>query len=126
MKIPTAILLSFLATSSAFNTPSFTRHATSKTTIAKPTIPIVGVEIDPSSVNLEGEPFTTSVAFMMGNEGSGMTAKQMSVCDKFIRISQYGGGTASLNVSVAAGLVMHRFYHWSRGDVVVKKYCDSC
>ena len=89
---------------------------------SKPTtIPIIGVEIDNSSINLEEEPFgTTSVAFMMGNEGSGMTTKQMSVCDGFIRISQYGGGTASLNVSVAAGLVLHRFFHWSRGDVVAK------
>lgn len=80
----------------------------------KSTIPIIGVEIDDSSRNLEEEPFASSVAFMMGNEGSGMTAKQMSVCDGFIRISQYGGGTASLNVSVAAGIVLHRFFHWSR------------
>ena len=79
-----------------------------------PTIQILGVEIDKSSINLETEPFIGSTAFMMGNEGSGMTEKQMSVCDGFIRISQYGGGTASLNVSVAAGLVLHRFYHWSR------------
>ena len=81
---------------------------------SKTTIPILGVEIDNTSINLEQEPFTTSTAFMMGNEGSGMTKKQMSVCDGFIRISQYGGGTASLNVSVAAGLVLHRFHHWSR------------
>ena len=77
-------------------------------------IQVLGVEIDKSSINLETEPFIGSTAFMMGNEGSGMTEKQMSVCDGFIRISQYGGGTASLNVSVAAGLVLHRFYHWSR------------
>ena len=83
------------------------------------TIQILGVEIDPSSINLEQEDvFTASTAFMMGNEGQGMTTKQMSVCDGFVRISQYGGGTASLNVSVAAGLVLHRFFHWSRGDVV--------
>lgn len=82
----------------------------------RPTIPIMGVEIEPSSINLEDEPFSTSTAFMMGNEGSGMTEKQMSVCDGFLRISQYGGGTASLNVSVAAGLVLHRFLHWSRDD----------
>lgn len=77
-------------------------------------IQVLGVEIDKSSINLETEPFIGSTAFMMGNEGSGMTEKQMSVCDGFIRISQYGGGTASLNVSVAAGLVLHRFYHWSK------------
>ena len=86
-----------------------------------PPVRIVGVEIDKSSLNLEDDaPFKShpysSVAFMMGNEGSGMTAKQMSVCDGFVRISQYGGGTASLNVSVAAGLVLHRFFHWSRGE----------
>lgn len=85
----------------------------------KPTIQIIGVEIDPSSINLENESFDNSTAFMMGNEGQGMTSKQMSVCDGFIRISQYGGGTASLNVSVAAGLVLHRFFHWSRGDDVI-------
>ena len=78
------------------------------------TIPILGVEIDNASINLEEEPFTSSTAFMMGNEGSGMTKKQMSVCDGFIRIPQYGGGTGSLNVSVAAALVLHRFHHWSR------------
>jgi len=96
---------------------------------------IVGVEIDNSSLNLEDDaPFeshpSSSVAFMMGNEGSGMTAKQMSVCDGFVRISQYGGGTASLNVSVAAGLVLHRFFHWSRGredgvGSVGRNYCDD-
>ncbi len=97
-------------------------------------VPIIGVEIDNSSINLEEEPFSSfssscasssssscncnSIAFMMGNEGSGMSLKQMSICDGFIRISQYGGGTASLNVSVAAALVLHRYHHWRRGDVV--------
>eukprot|EP00581_Thalassiosira_minuscula_P008737 CAMPEP_0183707000 /NCGR_PEP_ID=MMETSP0737-20130205/3704_1 /TAXON_ID=385413 /ORGANISM="Thalassiosira miniscula, Strain CCMP1093" /LENGTH=254 /DNA_ID=CAMNT_0025934567 /DNA_START=198 /DNA_END=962 /DNA_ORIENTATION=+ len=89
------------------------------------TIPIIGVEIDNSAKNLEDEPFHSSVAFMMGNEGSGMSSKQMAACDGFIRISQYGGGTASLNVSVAAGLVLHRYFHWSRGDGVVRRYCDE-
>ena len=87
---------------------------------------ILGVEIDESSLNLEyDDPFSSissssgGVAFMMGNEGSGMTKKQMSVCDGFIRISQHGGGTASLNVSVAAGIVLHRYFHWAL-DVIIK------
>mmetsp|Transcript_28689 Transcript_28689/g.60857 ORF Transcript_28689/g.60857 Transcript_28689/m.60857 type:complete len:285 (-) Transcript_28689:164-1018(-) len=100
------------------NCSSITKH--------KQTIQIIGVEIDNTSQNLENEPFTTSVAFMMGNEGSGMTAKQMSFCDGFVRISQYGGGTASLNVSVAASLVLHRFFHWGvRGDLVRSYCCDD-
>lgn len=89
-------------------------------------VTILGVEIDESSLNLEyDDPFYSissssgGVAFMMGNEGSGMTTKQMSVCDGFIRISQHGGGTASLNVSVAAGIVLHRYFHWAL-DVIIK------
>ena len=81
-------------------------------------MPILGVEIDESSVNLESEPFASSTAFMMGNEGSGMSSKQMAACDGFVRISQYGGSTASLNVSVACGLVLHRFDLWRRGERV--------
>ncbi len=86
-------------------------------------VKIIGVEITNTSLNIEDDPFSSSqyresigFAFMMGNEGSGMSAKQLAICDGFVRISQYGGGTASLNVSVAAGLVLHRFHHWSRGE----------
>eukprot|EP00804_Cyclotella_cryptica_P001904 CCRYP_007341-RA/>CCRYP_007341-RA protein AED:0.23 eAED:0.25 QI:0/0/0.5/1/0/0/2/166/171 len=74
------------------------------------TIPILGIEIDPTSISLEQCTFPTSTAFMMGNEGQGMTKKQMECCDGFLRIEQYGGGTASLNVSVAVGVVLHRFF----------------
>lgn len=73
-------------------------------------IPIIGIEIDPASVTLEQQPFRTSTAFMMGNEGQGMTSKQMAICDGFVRIEQYGGGTASLNVSVSVGVVLQRFF----------------
>ncbi|KAL7481346.1 hypothetical protein ACHAW6_007028 [Cyclotella cf. meneghiniana] len=73
-------------------------------------IPIIGIEIDPTSISLEQQAFPTSTAFMMGNEGQGMTTKQMACCDGFLRIEQYGGGTASLNVSVAVGVVLHRFF----------------
>jgi tRNA G18 (ribose-2'-O)-methylase SpoU len=79
-------------------------------------IQVVGVEIDESSVDIEHaeECFKggSSTAFMMGNEGQGMNSKQMSLCDRFVKISQYGGGTASLNVSVAAGIVLHRYHQW--------------
>ena len=88
-------------------------------------IRIIGVEIDESSIDVENDNdafmdnnnndgTATDVAFMMGNEGQGMNAKQMSFCDGFVRISQYGGGTASLNVNVAASIVLHRFQIWSR------------
>jgi hypothetical protein len=40
----------------------------------------------------------------------------MSLYDGFVKISQYGGGTASLNVSVAAGIILHRFYAWEQSQ----------
>ena len=77
-------------------------------------ITIVGIEIDAFARNVEELPFArgASVAFMPGNEGTGMNANQRAVCDEFIVISQYGGGTASLNVTVATSIVLQRFMSW--------------
>ena len=74
---------------------------------------ICGVEIVDSARDLEDDPFDGDTAIMMGNEGSGMNQKQINACDYFVRIAQYGGGTASLNVNVAANIVMHRFHEWA-------------
>jgi tRNA G18 (ribose-2'-O)-methylase SpoU len=41
-----------------------------------------------------------------------MSDKQKSVCDGFIYIPQYGAGTASLNVNVATGIILHRYATW--------------
>ena len=37
----------------------------------------------------------------------------MQLCDAFVYIQQYGAGTASLNVSVAASIVLHHFALWA-------------
>ena len=42
-----------------------------------------------------------------------MSSKQISLCDEFIYIAQYGAGTASLNVSTAAAIVLHHFALWA-------------
>lgn len=39
----------------------------------------------------------------------GLSAKECEICDFFIYIPQYGGGTASLNVTVAASIVLHHY-----------------
>jgi hypothetical protein len=52
-------------------------------------------------------------AFMLGNEGQGMSPKQMSLCDSFVYIPQHGEGTASLNVAVACSIVLHHFAVWA-------------
>ena len=54
------------------------------------------------------------VAFLMGNEGTGLQEKQMNTCDMFCRIPQYGCGTASLNVYVAASIVLYNFHQYQR------------
>ena len=45
-----------------------------------------------------------------------MTEQQKAICDGFVYIRQYGPGTASLNVSVAASIVMHHFALWAGYD----------
>ena len=42
-----------------------------------------------------------------------MNEKQLAMCDHFVYIPQYSQGTASLNVNVAASIVMHHFSTWA-------------
>ncbi|GJR32363.1 putative TrmH family tRNA/rRNA methyltransferase [Tanacetum coccineum] len=70
---------------------------------------ICGVEITDDAAAVNGHPFKKNTAFLLGNEGSGLSAKECEVCDYFVYIPQYGCGTASLNVTVAASIVLHHF-----------------
>ncbi|KFM27767.1 tRNA (guanosine(18)-2'-O)-methyltransferase [Auxenochlorella protothecoides] len=74
---------------------------------------IVGVEIMPSALPVHSFPFRGPTAFMLGNEGQGLSERQIRNCDAFIYIPQYGAGTASLNVAVAASIVLHHFALWA-------------
>ena len=83
-------------------------------------IQLVGVEIHPDARSIDSfleDDVVVDTAFVMGNEGTGLHVKQMQSCDAFVRIPQYGGGTASLNVYVAASIVLHRFHHWQQRQV---------
>jgi tRNA G18 (ribose-2'-O)-methylase SpoU len=81
-------------------------------------IHIVGVEIHPDAIPMDDFVPTRSlvsseyqdVAFLMGNEGTGIHPKHMASCHAFVKIPQYGNGTASLNVNVAASIVLHTYY----------------
>ena len=46
-------------------------------------------------------------------QGRGLSEGQIRVCDSFVYIPQYGSGTASLNVYVAASIVLHHFATWA-------------
>jgi tRNA G18 (ribose-2'-O)-methylase SpoU len=78
---------------------------------------ICGVEIMHDARDVCTHPFRGDTALLLGNEGTGLSSTQVDVCDHFVFISQHGGGTASLNVSVAAATVMHHFQIWSAAAV---------
>lgn len=70
---------------------------------------IIGIEILDNAVSILDAPFEGNTAFILGNEGDGLSQAQMRICDKFVYIPQYGCGTASLNVTVAASIVFQHF-----------------
>ncbi|KAL0323529.1 UNVERIFIED_CONTAM: putative tRNA/rRNA methyltransferase YsgA [Sesamum angustifolium] len=74
---------------------------------------ICGVEITDNAMAINEHPFRKSTAFLLGNEGTGLSAKECEICDFFVYIPQYGGGTASLNVTVAASIILHHFGVWA-------------
>ncbi|CAL1397036.1 unnamed protein product [Linum trigynum] len=74
---------------------------------------ICGVEITEGALPVNQHPFKKSTAFLMGNEGTGLSARECEICDFFVYIPQYGCGTASLNVTVAASIVLHNFGVWA-------------
>ena len=51
--------------------------------------------------------------YRQGNEGDGMSEEEKSICDHFVYIPHFGNGTASLNVTVAASVVMYNFALWA-------------
>eukprot|EP00744_Colponema_vietnamica_P015830 GILI01022197.1.p1 GENE.GILI01022197.1~~GILI01022197.1.p1 ORF type:complete len:232 (+),score=30.27 GILI01022197.1:37-696(+) len=77
-------------------------------------ISLCGVEICEQAKPVTDHPFTGPTAFLPGNEGYGLTDKQMELCDQFVYIPQYSDGTASLNVTVATSIIMHHFAVWGK------------
>jgi len=77
-------------------------------------VKLCGVEIDDSAVPIHKHPFTGPTAFMLGNEGAGMSPQQRAACDFFVYIPQHTGVTASLNVAIAGSIVLHHFAIWAQ------------
>ena len=66
---------------------------------------IVGVEQDTYSTDYRKFKFTTSTLFVFGNEVRGLSKGLRSSCDELLEIPMRGK-KESLNVSVAAGIVL--------------------
>jgi len=77
---------------------------------------VIGVEIanEALSVAAVPSPFKTRTAFMFGNEGTGLSARQREQCDYFVYIPQYGQGMASINVACCSAIILHSFALWAR------------
>lgn len=73
---------------------------------------ICGIEIHPEAEAVQTSPFRGPTAFLVGNEGTGLSEQQQACCDHFVYIPQYGSG-ASLNVNVAAAIVLHHYALWA-------------
>lgn len=69
---------------------------------------LVAVEIGAQAVNINRHQFVRDTVFLMGNETTGVSAELLALCDYAVYIPQYGAG-ASLNVNVAAGIVLNAF-----------------
>ena len=77
---------------------------------------ILGLEICEGAENLstyEWEP-QTSVCFVFGNEGAGLSEGQRKICDAFIYIPQYSSGLASINVACVSAIALHAFAQHSK------------
>ena len=109
----------------------FYSHDDAKKFLASKGVRIYGVEImedaapimkyDPATGKVEF-PFDrqySGAAFVMGNEGSGLSAKQREICDEFLFVPQARGathgnnGSASLNVACAAAVVLQSYCTWA-------------
>ncbi len=54
------------------------------------------------------------MALVMGNEGQGLSSTQIASCETLVRIPQFGNGTASLNVYVAASIILQQCHQIQR------------
>ena len=72
---------------------------------------IVGIEIHNDAI-----PCTTAFShkerpacFLPGNEGQGLTSKQIGLCDRLVYVPHFGSATASLNVNAATAIVLSAY-----------------
>ena len=73
---------------------------------------ILGVEIGEEAQSVWEEPFKGPTAFLIGNEGEGLSPKQLEIADRLVYIPQFGTAV-SLNINVATGIVLSQFARWA-------------
>ena len=115
--------------------PAPTAAAAAAVPIEDKTAVVVGIEIMPNAVNcgdlhahlVRHFPKCRDVAFLPGNEGSGLTDQEKESCDVYVKVPQYAvvgmadveggagedggehGGVGSMNVNTALAVVLQHF-----------------
>lgn len=81
--------------------------------------PIMRYDAETGVVHFPFDRQWQGAAFVMGNEGNGLSVKQREICDEFLYIPQTrggrsdGGGSASLNVACAATVILQAYCTWA-------------
>jgi len=68
---------------------------------------VIAVEQSQMSVDYRDVPYDTPLAFLFGNETAGLSDATLQLADKIAEVPMYGFNK-SLNVMVAAGIVIYR------------------
>ncbi|MFW5839214.1 MAG: TrmH family RNA methyltransferase [Planctomycetota bacterium] len=69
---------------------------------------VAAVADEPDAVSLRDAPMPMRVAIVLGNEYEGIDAVTLAACDQRVRIDM-PGRFDSLNVAVAAGIILHHY-----------------
>ena len=69
-------------------------------------MPLLGIDILPTSKPIETFRFPSECILFFGQEGPGMSLEAQALCDEILHITQFGS-TRSINASAAAGIAMH-------------------
>jgi len=76
-------------------------------------VELIGSVADEKALPLAGAKRSAKMGFLFGNEAQGLTTEQIAACDRQVTIPMKLG-TDSLNVSVAAGVVLYHFTQYAR------------
>ena len=71
-------------------------------------IPVYGTELNEAAKVFQAVPAERELALIMGNEGQGVAPEILALTDQNLYIPIYGQAE-SLNVGVAAGILMYHF-----------------
>ena len=87
-----------------------TQEAITKLRAEHPDVQIAAIEQHPRSVPFQTHIYNVPIAFVLGNETSGISPEVLALCDHILEIPLYGINI-SLNVIVAAAIVSYHAYN---------------